>query len=167
MGVMIESNLEEGRQDIGPHGREGLLRGVSVTDGRHLAPFSRTTTDSPGQLASTGRPQSVYWTDLGKVLEGEGLIWHRRNLLNSRCNHIFTKRNSDAMNYRYDFGFENKIREYRGIEHHFRIRWRTIRGPPHAAHRRTPSHLNSTRRLHRVGPFLVIPTRASFRNIIA
>lgn len=35
MGVMIESNLEEGRQDIPPSGREGLKRGVSVTDGEH------------------------------------------------------------------------------------------------------------------------------------
>lgn len=32
MGVMIESNLVEGRQDIGANGREGLKYGVSVTD---------------------------------------------------------------------------------------------------------------------------------------
>jgi 3-deoxy-7-phosphoheptulonate synthase len=34
MGVMIESNLVEGRQDIPPTGRAGLKYGVSVTDGR-------------------------------------------------------------------------------------------------------------------------------------
>lgn len=50
MGVMVESNLEEGRQDIGPNGREGLRRGVSVTDGKHLATVSATITDSPGSL---------------------------------------------------------------------------------------------------------------------
>lgn len=32
MGVMIESNLNEGRQDIPPGGRAGLKHGVSVTD---------------------------------------------------------------------------------------------------------------------------------------
>ncbi|MBW0477381.1 hypothetical protein O181_017096 [Austropuccinia psidii MF-1] len=32
-GVMIESNIKEGRQDIPPEGREGLKHGVSVTDG--------------------------------------------------------------------------------------------------------------------------------------
>ncbi|KAG8798243.1 hypothetical protein FRC16_007636 [Serendipita sp. 398] len=33
MGVMIESNIEEGKQDIPAGGREGLKYGVSVTDG--------------------------------------------------------------------------------------------------------------------------------------
>lgn len=32
MGVMIESNLAEGRQDIPPAGRAGLKYGQSVTD---------------------------------------------------------------------------------------------------------------------------------------
>lgn len=32
MGVMIESNLVEGRQDIPPSGLPGLKYGVSVTD---------------------------------------------------------------------------------------------------------------------------------------
>lgn len=32
MGVMIESNLVEGRQDIPPSGPAGLKYGVSVTD---------------------------------------------------------------------------------------------------------------------------------------
>ena len=32
MGVMIESNLVEGRQDIPPSGIAGLKYGVSVTD---------------------------------------------------------------------------------------------------------------------------------------
>jgi 3-deoxy-7-phosphoheptulonate synthase len=34
MGVMIESNINEGKQDIPPGGRAGLKYGVSVTDGR-------------------------------------------------------------------------------------------------------------------------------------
>lgn len=33
MGVMIESNINEGKQDIPAAGREGLKYGVSVTDG--------------------------------------------------------------------------------------------------------------------------------------
>ena len=33
VGVMIESNLNEGRQDLGPEGSAGLRRGVSITDG--------------------------------------------------------------------------------------------------------------------------------------
>lgn len=33
VGVMIESNLNEGRQDIGPEGPAHLKRGVSITDG--------------------------------------------------------------------------------------------------------------------------------------
>ncbi len=33
MGVMIESNLVEGRQDIPPSGPAGLKYGQSVTDG--------------------------------------------------------------------------------------------------------------------------------------
>jgi 3-deoxy-7-phosphoheptulonate synthase len=32
MGVMIESNLREGRQDIPPSGPSGLKYGISVTD---------------------------------------------------------------------------------------------------------------------------------------
>ena len=32
MGVMIESNLEEGKQSVGPEGPSGLKYGVSVTD---------------------------------------------------------------------------------------------------------------------------------------
>lgn len=32
MGVMLESNLEEGRQDIPKEGRSGLKYGQSVTD---------------------------------------------------------------------------------------------------------------------------------------
>jgi 3-deoxy-7-phosphoheptulonate synthase len=32
MGVMIESNIIEGRQDIGPSGPAGLKYGQSVTD---------------------------------------------------------------------------------------------------------------------------------------
>ena len=31
-GVMVESNLEEGKQDVGPGGREALKYGVSITD---------------------------------------------------------------------------------------------------------------------------------------
>lgn len=33
MGVMIESNINEGKQDIPSGGRAGLKYGVSVTDG--------------------------------------------------------------------------------------------------------------------------------------
>ena len=33
MGVMIESNINEGKQDIPAGGRAGLKYGVSVTDG--------------------------------------------------------------------------------------------------------------------------------------
>ncbi len=29
---MIESNLSEGRQDVGPEGKAGLQKGVSITD---------------------------------------------------------------------------------------------------------------------------------------
>ena len=32
IGVMIESNLSEGRQDVPPEGKAGLRKGVSVTD---------------------------------------------------------------------------------------------------------------------------------------
>ncbi|KAF9435559.1 3-deoxy-7-phosphoheptulonate synthase [Entomortierella beljakovae] len=32
IGLMIESNLVEGRQDVGPEGREGLTYGQSITD---------------------------------------------------------------------------------------------------------------------------------------
>ena len=32
LGVMVESNLEEGKQDVGPGGREALKYGVSITD---------------------------------------------------------------------------------------------------------------------------------------
>ncbi|KAF9937649.1 3-deoxy-7-phosphoheptulonate synthase [Modicella reniformis] len=32
VGLMIESNLVEGRQDVGPEGREGLTYGQSITD---------------------------------------------------------------------------------------------------------------------------------------
>ncbi|KAG0354902.1 3-deoxy-7-phosphoheptulonate synthase [Gamsiella multidivaricata] len=32
VGLMIESNLVEGRQDVGPQGREGLVYGQSITD---------------------------------------------------------------------------------------------------------------------------------------
>ena len=32
IGVMIESNLNEGRQDVPPEGKAGLRKGVSVTD---------------------------------------------------------------------------------------------------------------------------------------
>ena len=32
LGVMVESNLEEGKQDVGPGGRESLKYGVSITD---------------------------------------------------------------------------------------------------------------------------------------
>jgi phospho-2-dehydro-3-deoxyheptonate aldolase len=35
MGVMIESNINEGKQDIPAAGREGLKYGVSVTDGKY------------------------------------------------------------------------------------------------------------------------------------
>jgi phospho-2-dehydro-3-deoxyheptonate aldolase len=39
MGVMIESNLVEGRQDIPPTGPSGLKYGLSVTDGQYLPRF--------------------------------------------------------------------------------------------------------------------------------
>lgn len=32
LGVMVESNLEEGKQDVGPGGRDALKYGVSITD---------------------------------------------------------------------------------------------------------------------------------------
>ena len=32
LGVMVESNLEEGKQDVGPGGKEALKYGVSITD---------------------------------------------------------------------------------------------------------------------------------------
>lgn len=42
MGVMIESNLNEGKQSVGPEGKAGLKYGVSITDGC----VSWETTDS-------------------------------------------------------------------------------------------------------------------------
>jgi 3-deoxy-7-phosphoheptulonate synthase len=32
IGVMIESNINEGRQDVPPEGKAGLKKGVSITD---------------------------------------------------------------------------------------------------------------------------------------
>ena len=32
MGLMIESNINEGTQKVGPDGKEGLKYGVSITD---------------------------------------------------------------------------------------------------------------------------------------
>lgn len=42
MGVMIESNINEGRQDIPAEGPAGLRYAVSVTDGKITPPFPLT-----------------------------------------------------------------------------------------------------------------------------
>jgi 3-deoxy-7-phosphoheptulonate synthase len=54
MGVMIESNLVEGRQDIPPTGAIGLTYGQSVTDGKihfsHSQVLAANTEDSLHKL---------------------------------------------------------------------------------------------------------------------
>lgn len=61
MGVMIESNLEEGKQDIGPDGREGLKRGVSVTDGE----YRYHSFAHPSNMTAA----CIHWEDTIKALD--------------------------------------------------------------------------------------------------